>query len=153
MNVFTTPDANGQPVTIAAGVPFTTYFVIVADEQEAAWSGIPIGERAPFEVNHPWTALDAYSDADLARFCITKTVEADPVPTRWSVRKSTVVQRLIEAGKIAEAMQAIMSDAGSFGLWTAPDWPEVYNDDARVIAMLSAIGADPAVILAQDPTA
>jgi hypothetical protein len=75
-----------------------------------------------------------------------------PPPTRWSVRKSTVVQRLIEAGKITEAMQAIMSDAGSFGLWTAPDWPEVYNDDARVIAMLSAIGADPAVILAQDPT-
>lgn len=70
--VFATLDASGAPVELQLGGPFTTHHVIVATQEEAAWSFTPIGEKAAFEVNHGPNALDLYADADLDRFCIAK---------------------------------------------------------------------------------
>lgn len=78
--IYTSLDASGQPLQIAPGVPFSTYWVVVADEQEAAWSGIAIGQRALFQVSHPWNALDVFTAADLDRFCIQAATVADPPP-------------------------------------------------------------------------
>lgn len=64
MNTYTAQDANHAIYTIQPGAPFTTYWL----------------NGEPCEINHPWTALDAYSADDLARFDITATPEADPPP-------------------------------------------------------------------------
>lgn len=70
MSLFACLDAGDQPYEVFRGAPFITHWVIVADEQEAAWSGVAIGQRAAFEISHSWAALDAYGPAELARYCI-----------------------------------------------------------------------------------
>lgn len=75
-------------------------------------------------------------------------VQEELPAVRDSLRKSVVVNRLIEAGKIGDAMSALMASPAAFARWTAPDWPEVYRDDPDVLAMLTAIGADATQILA-----
>ena len=76
--VFATLDASGAPVELRLGEPFTTHHVIVASEEEAAWSFTAIGEKAAFEVNHGPNALNLYADADLVRFCIAKLTIGNP---------------------------------------------------------------------------
>lgn len=78
--------------------------------------------------------------------CKTGVLAPDRVP----IRKSTVVTRLIAAGLIEEALSALLANAAAFARWTAPDWPEVYQDDEDVLGLLGAIGADPTVILAAE---
>lgn len=68
--ILATLNAAGEPVALQAGAPVTTWWVIVADEQEAAWSFTPIGQPAPFEINHPPGQVDTYGPEDRARFCI-----------------------------------------------------------------------------------
>lgn len=68
-----------------------------------------------------------------------------PAPTRWQVPKSVVIARLTDAqlDTVIGAMTNRQKER-----WRSPDSPSVWNDDAEVIAMLQAIGADPAVVLA-----
>ena len=101
-------------------------------------------------IHHPANALDLWSDQELAAHGIVREPEPPPLPVRPSVRKSTVTNRLVAAGKIADAMTALLADAAAFGRWFAPDWPNVYCDDEQVVALLTAIGADPAEILAAE---
>ena len=72
-----------------------------------------------------------------------------PLPPRavWTVSKVVIVERLEAAGKLAAARAAL--DAASLLLrerWNAIQ--TVRNDDPDALALLTAIGADPAVILA-----
>jgi len=64
--IFATLDAAGQPVEIPPGQPFTTFWLTDG------------GVTTAFEASHPWTALDAYGPADLARYAIQ--TPALPVP-------------------------------------------------------------------------
>jgi hypothetical protein len=73
---------------------------------------------------------------------------APAVPPR-KVLKSVIVTRLIAAGKIVQAVQAIQSAPDLFARWTAADKGDVNYNDADTIAFLQAIGADPATILAE----
>lgn len=75
----------------------------------------------------------------------------DPqTPGRRLVRKSLIVQRLNDAGKLAAARAALDADLYARERWYAPDQPGVYADDAEVLAMLGAIGADPDTVLAEE---
>lgn len=67
---------------------------------------------------------------------------------RRLVPKSLVVERLHAAGKLAAAKAALDADLYARERWYAPDRPAVYTDDAEAVALLLAIGADPAAILA-----
>lgn len=60
---------SGQMTPIPAGQPFTTVQLRV-EPDEAAHYGVPAGTVIDQEVNHPWNALDRFSDADRARFLI-----------------------------------------------------------------------------------
>ncbi len=91
MIIFATLDPAGAPVQLPRGEPFTTYHVIVATEQEAAWSFKPIGQRAAFEINHAPDALDRFSDAELARFTIQKVAVDDP-PAGQRVASVTLIE-------------------------------------------------------------
>jgi hypothetical protein len=95
---FETNDAEGAPFELAPGFPFRTFWAVEE------------GETVAFEVSHPWTALDTYGEADLARFTITKTEVADPpppVPDSVSIMRAQLV--LDAAGQL-DAVDAYMAD-------------------------------------------
>lgn len=72
----------------------------------------------------------------------------DPTkPLRRPVAKAVIVDRLHAAGKLDAARVAL--DAAD--LYTRERWntrAAIYSDDPAALALLAAIGADPAVIMA-----
>lgn len=72
----------------------------------------------------------------------------NPPPVLRTVAKSVIVSRLIEAGKIEAAYAALNANPSAWARWVASDRPAINHDDPDAIALLVAIGADPAVILA-----
>lgn len=75
---------------------------------------------------------------------------AAPVPVeRWEVRKLLIIDRLVACGCFAAAMAAL-GGPGSilYERWAAAQ--AIGSDDAQVITLLTAIGADPAAILAAE---
>lgn len=75
-------------------------------------------------------------------------VQVEGEPVRQTVLKSTVQTRIIAAGKMAEAKAALDANAVYFARWFAPDRPVVYCDDPDAMMLVTAIGLDPAIILA-----
>ena len=114
------------------------------------------------------------NDAALAEFGVFRIAESEPPTGDWMkavaaepvfvngawvkgwtlvrrmVRKSTITNRLIEAGKMESAHALLMADANNFARWIAADRPAVYADDPDAHALLTAIDADIAVIMAED---
>lgn len=86
------------------------------------------------------------------------TVEADPapeaqiesIPPRIRVTKTTIISRLNDLGLLQAASQVLNADLYTRERWYAPDAPFVYADAPEALALLAAIGADPAVILAAE---
>lgn len=79
---------------------------------------------------------------------IAETTKPEPEDGKRLVPKSVIVSRLIETGKIAAAYQALNSRPEYWARWVASDWPAINHDDPDALALLTAIGADPTVILA-----
>ena len=83
---------------------------------------------------------------------------ARPGPRTWALtpflptHRRTIVKRLAAAGKLEAAEAAIAaSSAETRWLWnTVDDVGGVFSDDARSVALLEAIGADPVAILAPE---
>jgi hypothetical protein len=75
-----------------------------------------------------------------------------PPVVRALIRKSTVIRRCHEAGVLAAVMEILDAPANAYAKarWWAPDWPEVFADDPEMVAMLTAVGADVAVITAPE---
>lgn len=69
---------------------------------------------------------------------------------RRKIRKSVVQARLIEAGKMDAAYEALTKMPSAFARWFASDRPEVFADDPDAIALLQAIGADAKTIMAPE---
>jgi hypothetical protein len=67
---------------------------------------------------------------------------------RQMVLKSIVQARIIDAGKMGQAYAALTSNPVYFARWFAPDRPSVYCDDPDAVALVTALGLDPAIILA-----
>jgi hypothetical protein len=130
---------------------------------EGGGFGTELGWTVPAETG--WTSGD---------YSLVTVLDADPVPDgkqvagtvaqmidgapkfvdtledvpRAMVAKSTVQQRIIDAGRMADAYAALTANAVYFARWFAPDHPAVYCDDADAVALVTALGLDPAVILA-----
>lgn len=80
----------------------------------------------------------------------TVAAASAPAPVdRWEVRKLLIIDRLVAAGRFGAAMAAL-GGPGSllYERWAAA--VAIGSDDAQVITLLTAIGADPAVILAAE---
>ena len=71
-----------------------------------------------------------------------------PPPPRPTVLKSTVQARIIDAGKMGDAYAALTANPVYFARWFAPDHPAVYCDDPDAVGLVTALGLNPAVILA-----
>jgi len=69
-------------------------------------------------------------------------------PARQMIAKSTVQARIIAAGKMDAAYAALTGNSAYFARWFAPDHPAVYSDDPDAVALVQALGLDPATILA-----
>jgi hypothetical protein len=71
MILYTILDTEGRTVTLDACFPFWTH---------------PLDGNSCAINHHPWIALDVYTPADLMRFGIRATAEADP-PLRASISR------------------------------------------------------------------
>jgi len=73
----------------------------------------------------------------------------NPLPApRAMVAKSVVQARIIDAGKMGQAYAALTGNPIYFARWFAPDHPAVYCDDPDAVGLVTALGLDPATILA-----
>lgn len=64
-----------------------------------------------------------------------------------TVSKYTVIKRLEAAGKFDQALTLLEPDRLNLAKWNAI--LEVRSDDIQAIALITAVGLDPAVILAK----
>lgn len=118
--------------------------------QHTVWSS-----KVGVEVQEIDTAYQAWisSGGDIARFTVDDIDELKEVwrfnniPPYHKVRKSTVLSRL--GSEKSEQAFALATDFQRLR-WNAPDQPAVNADDPDVLALLSAVGADPSVVLAPE---
>ena len=120
--------------------PLDWFWIVAGDEQRAYSSSVR--SYVPIENSDPMrtTAIDSESS-------MIDVLRNSNVPPYHRVPKSTVLARLGE-----EKSTQAMSSASSWQLlrWNAPDNPAVNADDPEVIALIQAVGADPAVVLAPE---
>ncbi|MGO3934774.1 hypothetical protein [Rhodopseudomonas pseudopalustris] len=109
--------------------------------------GVSIGaedDRATWTVSFDGAATDAQKSAAygiIAAFESTEQIEPRLVPKRY------IIDRLHTAGKLDAAMAALAAaDTYTQQRWITRD--SVYFNDPTCLAVLAAIGADPAVIMA-----
>lgn len=88
-------------------------------------------------VSHPASVLDLWSDEELAAIGVAR---CEAPPSRRLIPKSVVQERVNAVGKLGVAFSALQADPISFGRWFAPDHPNVYADDERLLQLLSIIG-------------
>ena len=92
--------------------------------------------------NRDWQAYQAW----LAAGNTPDAYVAPPEPRRL-VSKAVIVDRLIDAGKLAAARAALDSQPLAIReKWNARD--SIYADDEAALALLAMIGADPDEIMA-----
>jgi len=110
------------------------------DMARAIETGAPAdGELVEFA---PWLAVCGmlWDGEDLAPPAITQP--------RRLIPKSVIQDRLITAGKIGAVLTALQSSPADYVKWFAPDWPNVFADDDRMLEVLDAVGADVETITA-----
>jgi hypothetical protein len=69
------------------------------------------------------------------------------VPPYHRIRKSTLISRLTDT-QLAQAIS--MLSVRQQERWRAPDQPAVNADDPETLAVIAAVGADPAVVMAPE---
>jgi hypothetical protein len=131
------------------------HYWIVAEETGQLWSSASaayVAADAPTYLD--WLAAGGIatriaSEAELDAVLVAGgRGDRAPNPPRRAVLKSVIIARLIAAEKIAAAKATLESDAALYARWWAPDRPAIHHDDADALALLGAIGADPATIMA-----
>jgi hypothetical protein len=94
-------------------------------------------------------AAEAWRDANAPGAAIQQVQIPAPEPERWRVSKDTMLGRVEAAGMIPATMAAISSmPPETQFLWTNYAW--FWSDNPQIVAMCSALGLDPAIILAPD---
>lgn len=61
---------------------------------------------------------------------------------RRSLKKSVVQERVNAIGKLDAVLALLLAPGNAiyYARWFAPDWPEVYADDAGLMTILTAVG-------------
>lgn len=98
-------------------------------------------EGGKYELSYPHQWAGAVKRADPSR--------KPPPPTR-AVSKSLVMTRLVDAGKIDEAFDALWANRPFFMRWFTPGSPTVDSNDPDTIAFLKSLDVDPDAILARE---
>lgn len=117
----------------------------ISDGAELQW-----WEQIPPTVRVPDTKITVDAAASGWQFddfrIVTKDKEfPDPAPSRRMVLKADIVARLTDEQLVAAI--SLMS-VRQQERWRMPGFPSVFADDPEVIGLISAVGANPAEILA-----
>lgn len=128
--------------------PFDWFWVVGGDESRY-WSSLAGDYISALPEGAGVTAIADAGELDdvLAAYGLqgpTWTVRRRMVP------KSLVTQRVIDAGKIDQAMALLQLDWAKFARWVAPDQKAVYFDDPDTLAMLEVLELNPGVIMAPE---
>lgn len=134
--------------------PANHYWIVARDETQV-WSSAAAGYVDVSDKTYAaWLALGnqptrIVSEAELDEVLIAAGIgDRAPHPPKRTVMKSVIVSRLIDAGKIGAAYQALNGNPEYWARWVAPDRPAINHDDPDALKLLKAIGADPETILA-----
>lgn len=92
--------------------------------------------------------LDEVTAAPTAAEIAAEMQRLAQAPAVHAVSKVTVIRRLQAAGKFNAALNALKADPLLYEIWSAV--LEIRSDDANARALFTAVGADPAVILAPE---
>jgi hypothetical protein len=122
------------------------------DEELADWDlyrvapfELPEGKRIIFDTPPTYSMVDGVA-------CVTFETEDVPVavvtPPLPLVEKTTIINRIEAVGKTAALLTYLQANPVLYFKWFAPGRPFVLQDDVDTIGVLTAIGADPEVILA-----
>jgi len=144
---------NGEPVELISGVDVETDGGVTSFASVCLWSDDDLAEAGLFRVIEPEppepgqvitaTALELDGEA------VRRVATYGPAPVvRREIPKSVIQARLIAAGKMDVVFAALISSPADFAKWFAPDWPNVFVDDERMIDVLTAVGADVSAITA-----
>lgn len=110
----------------------------------AGLAGLPIA----WGTDGAFTGRERLTDAQRATLDAVIAAHDPEKRPRALLPKSLVTQRIIDAGKIAQAVTALMSQPALFARWVAPDHGQVYADDPDAVALITALGLDPDEVLA-----
>lgn len=139
---------------IYALFPSDWYWVVAADDTQVFSSASAGYVPADAEALTNWTALGnaptpITSEAELAEVLSFHGLGLGPLAAlgpRRQLPKSVVQERMNTIGKLGVAFAALQSNPLAFGRWFAPNWPNVYADDADLVGLLTAIGCTEAEI-------
>lgn len=109
---------------------------------------LPYGPFVDAEgVSHPFNVLDLWSDEELSTIGVTRGA---PEVLRRLLPKSLVQERVNNIGKLDDVLALLMAPGNAifYARWFAPDWPNVYYDDAGLLSILGAVGCTPTQITA-----
>lgn len=113
---------------------------IIRIDDDGSTTAIPESEE-----NSDWRAYQTWREQGNA-----PDPYVAPEPPRRLVAKSLIVERLNAAGKLPLVKAALDANLYARERWYAADKPAVYVNDPEVLGLLTAIGADPDVILAPE---
>lgn len=110
----------------------------------AWWEQVPSTVRVPGELITVDAASAGWEFEDYRIVARDKEFE-DPPPVRRKILKSLVLERLTDA-QIDQAISIMTNRQRE--RWRMPGHPDVDVEDAELLGMLQAVGADPAAVLA-----
>lgn len=111
----------------------------------AGLGGLPIGWSESGGIISGLEALPEAQQTAVLAVLAAHDAARRPVGT---VSKVAIIRRLQAAGKFNAALTALKADPLLYELWSA--MLEIRSDDANARALFTAVGADPAVILAPE---
>lgn len=108
-------------------------------------SGIYIGSETNKDTWGFHPAIEATAEQIAAAQAVIDAADLSIIDDAVEISKLTIVDRLIAAGKINDAMTALAADPVAKLRWDAAT--SIDTKDADVIALLTAIGVEPNTIL------
>jgi hypothetical protein len=110
-------------------------------EARAAAAGLLLADIGTgYEMTIPDQWENVVKQADKAK--------PEPAPT-MVIPKSLVMTRLTDAGKIDDALKALLAKPALFARWFSPDRQGVNQNDPDTILFIKQLGLDPDAILAR----
>jgi len=141
------------PVRCPYGEEVAVGEVIHSFSTVAAWTEECRNASGLFTIQPPAAAPEgqriASTDLALVDGLVIEVATYETLPaSRRLIAKDVVMTRLDAAGLVDTAQAALLRRPVLFGRWFNKDWPEVYADDAAMLAVLTAVGADVETITA-----
>ena len=146
---------NGQPVALTPGEDVVTGEFVTSYDGACLWDDEHLSTVGLYRIQEPEPAGEGEEIVSTSLQVIDGQVcriaEYGPATiARRAIAKSELIRRVHEAGVLVQVMAVLDAPANTYAKarWLCPDRPVVYTDDADLVAVLTAAGANPAAITA-----